>query len=536
MNDQGLLRSAGTVSAAVAISRITGMAREMVLARLFGAGEVYDSFLLGMRIPNLARNLFAEGALSSAFVPIFTQYLKTRGPAEARRLSDLTATALILVVGLACAVGMVFTPELVRLLAPGFDDVPGKFELSVLLTRIMFPFLLLVALAAQAMGLLNAADRFGVPALASTFFNIGSLIAGIALMRILSADPIVCMAIGVLAGGALQLGWQLPSVWRAGFAWRPRIDWRDPGLRRIGVLMAPAVIGSAALQINAVVSTNFASTLTDASGNVLNGPVSWLSYAFRFLQLPLGVFGVAVASATLPRIAHSAAAEKIDEFRATLAESIGTALLLTIPSSIGLAILGESMVALIYQGGRFGPRDTAETAAALAAYSVGLAGYTLSKILAPAFYTLNDARTPMLVSVLSVLLNIAISWTLVTRTALGHAGLALSISLVANIGALALFEILRRRVGGLDGRRIASSAAKILIASAPMAAACFAAQRLRLSHGLNVLVSLPLGVAVFYLAARALRIPEVEAVRTACYTALRDAPRPEVGRPPAGYR
>jgi putative peptidoglycan lipid II flippase len=511
------------------------MAREMIMARLFGAGEIYDAFLLGMRIPNLARNLFAEGALSAAFVPIFTQYLKTRGVREAQRLSDLTATALIVVVGAVCAAGMFFAPELVAVMAPGFEQVPNKFHLSVLLTRIMFPFLVLIALAAQAMGLLNAADRYGVPATASIFFNVGSVFLGVGLMRTVSASPIVCMSVGVLAGGALQLLWQLPAIRRAGFTFRPRVDLRDPGLRRIAALMAPAFLGSAALQINTMVSTNFASSLTDAAGNVLNGPVSWLSYAFRFLQLPLGVFGVAIASASLPRIARSAAVGRFDEFRELVAESVGTALLFTMPASVGLAIVGESMIALVYQGGQFHAADTRETAAALACYSVGLAGYTLIKILAPAFYALDDARTPMFVSLASVAVNFGLSWALVRWAGMGHEGLALSISVVALLSAAALFEVLRRRVGGLDGRRIASSTARIAIASALMAAACLAAQRLHLRPSLNVIVSVPLGAAVFYAAARYLRVRELEAVTAACYTSLRNAPRPEVGDPPARY-
>jgi putative peptidoglycan lipid II flippase len=535
-SDRGFLRSAGAVSAAVAVSRVTGMAREMIMARLFGAGEVYDAFLLGMRIPNLARNLFAEGALSAAFVPIFTQYLKTRGHNDAQRLSDLTATALALVVGAFCALGIVFTPELVRLMAPGFAGVPGKFELAVLLTRIMFPFLLLIALAAQAMGLLNASDRYGIPATASIFFNVGSVIAGVALMRLVSARPIVCMSVGVLVGGLFQLVWQFPEVRRVGFTYRPRVDLHDPGLRRISGLMGPAFLASAALQINTIVSTNFASRLTDSSGNILNGPVSWLGYAFRFLQLPLGVFGVAIASATLPRIARHAAVSRLDDFRAAISESIGTALLFTVPASVGLAILGESMIALIYQGGLFRPEDTRQTAVALACYSVGLAGYTLTKILAPAFYALDDARTPMLVSVGSMVVNLGLSWIFTDWAHLGHAGLALSISLIALLSAVALFELLRRRVGRIDGRRILSSAVRIVVASALMAAVCLAARRLHLGHAANVLVSVPLGAAVFYFAASAMRVPELEAVRAACYTALRNAPRPEVGDPPARHR
>lgn len=535
MKDHGLIRSAGTVSAAVAVSRLTGMAREMVMARLFGAGEIYDAFLLGMRIPNLARNLFAEGALSAAFIPIFAQYLKTRGADEARRLSNLTATAMLLTVGAVCALGAIFAPQIVTVMAPGFTHLPAKFHLSVLLTRIMFPFLVLIALAAQAMGVLNASDRYGIPASASIFFNVGSVGVGVALARFWTADAIVCMAVGVLAGGLFQLAWQLPSVWRAGFAFHPQLDFRDPGLRRIGALMLPAFLGSAALQINTIVSTNFASRLTDASGHILNGPVSWLGYAFRFLQLPLGVFGVAIASATLPRIARSAAVRELAEFRATLAHSIGTALLFTIPSSVGLAILGDSMIALIYQGGRFHASDTRETAAALAAYSVGLAGYSLVKILGPAFYALDDARTPMFVSVASIAVNVGLSFAFVDGLGMGHTGLALSISLVALTSAAALFEILRRRIGGLATPHLVSSAARISVASAAMGAACELTQRAAgLPHAANLALCIPLGVAVFYATARLLRVPELEEVRAACYTALRNAPRPEVGDPSAG--
>jgi putative peptidoglycan lipid II flippase len=226
--------------------------------------------------------------------------------------------------------------------------------------------------------------------------------------------------------------------------------------------------------------------------------------------------------------------QEIAQFRATLAHSVGTALLFTIPSSVGLAILGESMIALIYQGGRFQPSDTRQTAAALACYSVGLAGYTLVKILAPAFYALDDARTPMLVSVGSMGLNLGLSFVLVDWARMGHTGLALSISLVALVSAAALFELLRRRIGGLETPRLAWSAARVAAASAAMALACATAQRaMRVGHAANLAVCVPLGLAVFYGAARLLRVPELEEVRAACYTALRNAPRPEVGDPPA---
>ncbi|PYT11835.1 MAG: murein biosynthesis integral membrane protein MurJ, partial [Acidobacteria bacterium] len=353
---ESVVRSAGIVSIAVFMSRITGLLRESAMARLFGAGLTYDAFMLGFRIPNLTRDLFAEGALSSAFVPTFTDYLTTRSKAEAARLANLVATALIIVVGSLCAAGMIFAPALVRLLAPGYSAVPGKFELAVSMTRIMFPFLLLVALAAQAMGVLNASNRFGVPAMASTFFNLGSLGFGMAIGfgvgPMLHISRIEGMAIGVVLGGALQLCWQLPTLHRLGFRFRLVFDYTDTGLRRILRMMAPAILGNAAVQINVMVNTNFASTLFDQQRG-MDGPVSWLSYAFRFMQLPLGLFGVAMASATLPSISRSAAAGNMDEFRKTLSKSLGMVFLLTLPSSVGLIVLGKSIIGAIYQGGKF---------------------------------------------------------------------------------------------------------------------------------------------------------------------------------------
>jgi putative peptidoglycan lipid II flippase len=518
---ESVVRSAGVVSVAVLMSRITGLLRESVMARLFGAGLIYDAFMLGFRIPNLTRDLFAEGALSSAFVPTFTDYLANRGKEEAARLANLVATALILVVSVVCALGVIFAPQLVHLLAPGYAEVPGKFELAVSMTRTMFPFLLLVALAAQAMGVLNACNKFGVPALASTFFNIGSVafgvVLGIWLGPALHLSRIEGMAIGVVLGGALQLIWQLPSLHRLGFRFRVAFNWKHPGLVRIFILMVPAILGNAAVQINVMVNTNFASTISDPVRG-LDGPVSWLSYAFRFMQLPLGLFGVAMASATLPSISRSAAAGNMDEFRRTLSKSLGMVFLLTLPSSVGLAVLGKSIIGGIYQGGRFQLYDTQQTALALSCYAIGLAGYAALKVLNPAFYALGDARTPMLVSLGSIVVNFAAAMTMVRLVGLGHAGLALSTSIVALFGFVLLFEILRRRIGGVYGRELASGIGKVLIASIVMAVAIWLS-----SHGIerwlgvsqlarlaDLAVSIPLGLLVFYGACRFLRVDEID--------------------------
>lgn len=516
-----LVRSAGIVSIAVFMSRITGLLRERVMGKLFGAGMENDAFLIAFRIPNLTRDLFAEGALSSAFVPIFTEYLTTKSRKDAAVLANLVATALIVFVGTICLLGAIFSPQLVDLFASGYKQVPGKFELTVQMTRITFPFLLLVALAAQAMGILNACGSFGVPAMASTFFNIGSLVFGLAIGRwagpTFGISPIIGMAYGVVLGGALQLLWQVPSLYRAGFLFWPQFDWNHPGFRRIFRMMGPAILGSAAVQINVMVNSNFATSIVDpVSGH--NGAMVWLTCAFRFMQLPLGIFGVAIASATLPSISRSAASNDIDEFRRTMARSLGMVLLLTVPSSVGLAVLGQSIVGAVYQVGKFQQYDTQQTALALSCYAIGLAGYSAVKVLAPAFYALGDARTPMLVSLVSIGINYFTVVALLKFTSLRHAGLALSTSAVAIVNALVLLGLLRSRIGGVHGRDLTKTITKIAAASTVMGLAVWLSStgvkdwlgistKARLA---DLALSIPLGLVVLYAACRAMKVAELE--------------------------
>jgi putative peptidoglycan lipid II flippase len=492
------------------MSRITGLVREMVMAQKFGAGLAYDAFLLGFRIPNLSRDLFAEGALSSAFVPSFAAHLASGDHEGAARLSNLVGTAIIVVVGLFCLLGILFSPQLVWLLAPGYAQVPGKFELAVRMTRIMFPFLLLMALAAQAMGMLNACDKFGVPALASTFFNFGSvcfgLILGFWLGPYLHITAIEGMAYGVVLGGMLQFLWQVPSLREAGFRFHFELDWHHPGLRHIVRLMIPAVVGNAAVQINVMVNTNFASRLADPLRGA-DGPVSWLAYAFRFVELPLGLSGVAFASAILPSVSRSVAASNYEEFRRTLSRTLSMVFLLTIPASVGLIVLGQPIVGVIYQGGKFQLYDTEQTALALSAYAVGLVGYSAAKVLNPAFYALSDAKTPMYVSLLSIAVNFVVAEVLLSVFHLGMVGLAVSTSTVALVGSLLLFEKLRRRLGGIEGRYLAARVSRTLAASLVMALTIVLANhymtiwagRHRWGYLLNLLVSMPLGFGTFLL-------------------------------------
>jgi putative peptidoglycan lipid II flippase len=520
----GLLKSAGIVSAAIATSRITGLVRESILSSLFGAGAVYDAYVLGFRIPSLARELFAEGALSSAFIPTFTRFLTTKSPEEARELSNITGTMVIVATGAFCLLGMIFAPVIVGLFAPGFHAVPGKTELAITLVRTMFPFLLLLALSAQAQGIHNATHSFFVPAVSSGIFNIASVATGLVLGYWIGPhiglSPIRGMAFGIVAGGAAQLGFQLPGVWRAGFRWRPRWNLRqnlrNEGLRQILSLMGPAVIGSASGQINMLVNTNFAAGLVDASGHVMNGPVSWLAYAYRFFGLPMGVFGVAIASAALPRLSRSAALADFAEFRETLARSIIMIMLLTVPASVGLVLLGESMIGIVYQHGRFLASDTHQTALALSCYAVGLAAYAGMKLIAPAFYALGDARTPALVSLASVAVNAGTAYTMVRVFGFGHAGLALSTSVVATFSSLVLLLFMRGKIGGVQGEMLLMNAVKIGIAATAMGVVCWLV--VRESHVLltggsariaDVVFGIPAGAASFYAAARLLRVAEL---------------------------
>jgi putative peptidoglycan lipid II flippase len=522
-----IVRSAGVVGGAVFLSRVTGLLREIVFAHLFGAGLVYDAFLAAFRIPNLLRDLLAEGALSAAFVTTFSQCMTTKGDDEAFRLSNRVATILAPALALLCVSGIIFAPQIVDVMFPGFAQVPGKKELTVTLTRVMMPFLLFIALAAKAMGVLNAKNVFGVPALASAFFNVGSLgvglVAGYLLGPLFGFSAIVGMAIGTLVGGALQYFVQWPSLRRVGLRYKPELSLQDSGVRQIFRLMGPAVIGTAAVQINVVVNSNFASEILDAAGRVANGPVSWLGYAFRFMQLPIGIFGVAIASATLPAIARSAAEKKIAEFRSTLASSLGLVFLVCIPSAVGLAVLAEPTIGVIFQRGHFSANDTHQTALALAAYAPGLIGYSAIKVLTPAFYALDDVRLPMIVSVFSVAANYVLNLTFIRVLGWGHAGLAFSTSLVASIQFIALMLFLRRKIRRLEGRRLMRSFLRVGAAAVAMGAVC-AASTYALRHWLGVgawarlidlAITIPLSLAVLYAVSRALDVEELGMARSA---------------------
>jgi putative peptidoglycan lipid II flippase len=510
----------------------------MVMANVFGAGFSYDSFLLGFRIPNLTRDLFAEGAMSSAFVPTFTGSLVKGDQRQANKLANLVTTAILIIVGSLCALGMLFAPQLVMLLAPGFATVPSKFELAVRLTRIMFPFLLLIALSAQATGMLNSSGSFGIPAVASIFFNIGSIGLGLMLGYIASPRtglaPIEGMAYGVVFGGALQLGWQIPKLHSLGFRFRPAFDLSHPGLRRIVRLMLPAIVANIAVQINAMINTSFASRLDDPVRG-LDGPVSWLGYALRFVQLPLGLFAVAFASALLPSVSRSAAANDFGEFRHTLSRALGLIFLLTIPSSIGLILLGRPIVGAVYQGGHFQVYDTHQTALALACYSLGLVAYASSRILHPAFFALSDARTPMYMSLFSVLLNLALPLLMLNVLHLNFSALALTTAFAMTVESVCLFACLRRKLGGLDGRylldRFLRITAAALLAALPVSLVSHQFSEFlptRLAYCGQLAVCVPMGIVLFVFLARFLGVKEIDSASGFFIAPLRRARLPRL--------
>jgi putative peptidoglycan lipid II flippase len=449
-------------------SRVLGLVRDQLFAVLIGANRFSDAFVVAFRIPNLLRDLFAEGALSSAFVPAFADAHRNRGEDAAYRLANALIGVVLALVGALVLLGAAFSGAIVRGIAPGLEE----HALTAQLTRIMMPFLLLVSLAAVAMGMLNAQSRFSAPAIAPALFNVGSILVGGAMW--LAGWPperaVVGWAVGTMFGGLLQLGVQLPPIHALGYRFRPtlaRDALADPGLRRIGRLMAAAVVGLSATQVNILVNTIFASKQVGAN--------TWLQMAFRLMQLPLGVFGVAIATVAGAGVAQRAAARDMAAVKATMGSALRLVAFLNVPSAVGLAVLARPIISLIYEHGRFRADDTASTAAALLFYAIGLYAYSAVKVFAPAFYALDEARVPVVGSVLGMVSNVLLNVTL--WPVLGFRGVALGTSLAAGVNFAVLALAWRRKHGGLGGSGIARQLARVVVASAVLGLAAWAAER-----------------------------------------------------------
>ena len=526
---KSVAKSAGIVSIAVMFSRVLGLVRELIFAKYFGAGFLMDAYQVAFRIPNVLRDLFAEGALSAAFVKVFTDYQINKSEAEAWRLASLVLNALAVVLSVVTIVGILLSRQFVNLIADGFS--PEKAALAATLAQIMFPYILLVALAAVAMGVLNTKGIFGVPASASTVFNIVSIFVGLGCAFWLSGggwnspkDPnvvplstaqwaIIGMAIGTLIGGASQFLMQIPSLLKIGFRFSPVLSFRDEGIKRVMRLMTPAILGTSAVQINVMVNTFFVSGI--------EGGVSWLSYAFRLMQFPIGLFGVAIGTASIPVLSRMASEGKIGDFRKTLSDSLNLVFLMTLPSACGLIVLGEPIIRLIYSRGAFGESDVIMAAWALKGYAVGLTGYAAIKVLSPAFYALDDAKTPMFIALGSIAVNAIASYffrNLMAEYGLGHVGVAFATSSVALVNLFALAFMMKRRIERLNGRQIFTAFVKISIASALMSAVCYAAYYfLHQQFGargfvyklIEALVPVMLGGAIFIIIAKLLGVKEL---------------------------
>ncbi len=459
-----IAKSAGLVSVAIMCSRFLGLVREQVFAYFFGAGFAYDSFVVAFRIPNLLRDLFGEGALSAAFVSVFSDYNENRGEEETWKLANNVLAFFAVFLSMLTFLGVFFAEDIVRMLVSGeFEQDMAKVALTTTLASIMFPFLILISLSAVVMGALNTKGRFFVPAMASAFFNLGSIVGGLGCAYIfhnMGGQPIMGMAVGTLIGGGMQLCCQLPLLRRVGFRLRPYIDLRDPGLRRILILLGPAIIGVSATQLNIFVNTNFASGCEE-------GAVSWLNYAFRLVQLPIGVFGVALSTASLPLLARYVARGELSKMRDSLASSLTMVFCLAIPSAVGLWILAEPIIRLIFEHGRFSSVDTMNTASVLRFYALGLFAYAAVKVLAPVFYALGDSRIPVVGSFVAVLVNYLFVSYFVTDYGFNAIAMSLAVSMSCNF--LFLFLVLSRKLSGFSYTYVGRGLVKIVIAVMVMA-------------------------------------------------------------------
>jgi len=506
-----LAKSAAVMSVATLTSRVLGIIRETVLAGTFGAGATMDAFIVAFRVPNLLRDLFAEGAMTAAFVPTFTRALHSRGKEEAWRVGNLVLNALLLVTGIVVVLGMFIADPLTYLLAGDYRGDAQWLDLTSTMTKIMLPFLPTIAIAVAMMGMLNSLRRFFIPALSPAMFNIatiGCAIAAVPVMPRFGLPPVLGLAIGTVVGGIGQILLQWPILRKEGFRYRPLLSFRDPDVKEILQLMGPGTIGVAAAPINVLVNTYLAT-----SQGV--GPASWLTYAFRLMYLPIGIFGVSVATAALPDLSRQAGDNDSAGMRRTISSALRLMLVLNVPATVGLMALAYPIVELLLERRMFLPSDTSATAAALVCYAPGLLGYSAVKIISPAFYAMKDSRTPVTISLISVGANLGLNLLLVRL--LGYRGLALGTAIAAMLNAGMLVWVLRARIGGIEGRRVVTTFVKILMASLLMGAvAYFLSSWLRDAlpgestyvRAARVFTAIAAAIVVLIGASRALRIEE----------------------------
>lgn len=452
-----VVKAAGLIGVATLSSRILGFIRDMVLARLFGATPAADAFFVAYRIPNLLRELFAEGSMSSAFVPVFTEYHTLREKREAWEFASAVFTTLLTILTGVTLLGILAAPAIVWVLAPGFHEDPPRLAMTTLLTQIMFPYLLFISLAALAMGILNSMRAFAAPAFSPVLFNVCTISAALFLSPLLE-QPIIGVAIGIVVGGLAQFLMQLPGLRRRGYLLGWRFEPGHPGVKRIGLLLLPSLLGMSVTQVNVTVSTILASFFA--------GAPTYLFYGMRLVQFPLGIFGVALATAILPTLSQQAARGSLEDLRGTLGFGLRMILFIILPAMVGLILLRVPIVHLFFEHGTFTPEDTAATATALLCYAVGLWAFAGVRIIVAAFYSLQDTKTPAYAAVAGVAGNLVLS--LLLMGPMQAAGLALATALAAMLNGAILVAVLNRRVGGFDWASVGRSALRDLLALVPV--------------------------------------------------------------------
>lgn len=486
--------------------------RDVVTGFFFGTGAAADAFNVATRVPGLLRDLFAEGAMSAAFVPTLTRYMHVGGKPAAWRLGSHVINGLLTVTGLIVLLGWIFAEPLVSHFAGAFHKIPGKFELTVSLARVTMPFLLLIAVAAACMGMLNAMRRFFIPAMSPALFNVVFIVCTVVLVpyfRHIGVEPAMALGVAMVLGGVAQIGLQWPALRREGYRHQWILNPKDPGLHEVLMLMGPGAIGVAAAQINLLVNTSLAAAQ--------EGAPSTLNYAFRMMYMPIGIFGVSIATAAIPDMAKHAAAKEYDEMRKTLSWGVRLMLMLSVPATVGLIVLATPIIQLIFERGKFGPASTANVAEALMFYAPGIVGYSVVKLASSSFYSLQNARTPVIVSLITIGVNLALNLWL--NSIMGFHGLALGTAIAANVNALLLLTLLSRRIGGVDAGRLLVSLAKILVASVLMGFAAYYAEaglhhwlhrENLIAHLIRVGGGIGAGLASLSVAAWLLRIEEFD--------------------------
>lgn len=450
-----IARAAGVVGGATFMSRILGFVRDSFIAKLFGAGMAADAFFVAFRIPNMFRRLLGEGSLTSSFIPVFTEYLTHRPKEEAREMANAFFSLALVVLSIVTIGGIIFAPLIVTVLAHGFASSPEKYSLTVMLTRMMFPYLFFIGLVAICMGILNSLRHFAAPAISPVLLNV-SIILSVILLAPAFEEPVMALAVGVLVGGVSQLILQLPFLWKNGMhiklLWKPR----HPGVVKVGWLMAPSVFGLAVTQVNVLVDTIVASFLKE-------GTVSYLYYADRLLEFPMGIFAIAIATAVLPSLSEKAAKNDMAGVKDTFSYALRLTLFLTIPAMIGLISLSIPIISMLFQRGEFSFYSTVETSRALYGFAIGLPAFAGIRIIVPVFYSLQDTKTPVKVAFVAMLTNVVCD--ILFMYPLQQFGLTLATSLAACVNFTILVYILRMRIGKIGARMILVSASKVLTAS-----------------------------------------------------------------------